>query len=375
MAFTLLQVYKDYYPPVVGGIEKHVRLLADALKARCRVRVLVANRERKTAETVVDGIPVVRVGAWGRFLSAPVAPAFPWWIKRLDSDVIHFHLPNPTAVISHRIARPRGKVVVTYHSDIVRQRITGAAYSLILRSFLARSHAVVATSLAYAHSSPMLRSLSRACRVVPLGIDAKPWERNPRIDARLETILRDYPGPRVFFLGVHRYYKGLPHLLRAMRNVPARLYVGGEGPMRERWMDLTRELALGERVRFLGRLSDEDAAAWMHACDIFCLPAHLRSEAFGLCQIEAHLCGKPVVSTRLDTGVPFVNRDGETGLVVEPGNPDALADALRRLVEDDDLRERLGRQARERALREFTASTMIEKIWDVYSSVLGESEV
>ncbi|MFH1681190.1 MAG: glycosyltransferase [Candidatus Eisenbacteria bacterium] len=370
MSFSLLQVYKDYYPPVVGGIERHVHSLANALQGRCRVRVLVANRNRRTEHEVVDGVPVTRVADLGRFLSAPVSPAFPYWLKRLDSDLVHFHLPNPTAEISALLSRPRGKVVATYHSDIVRQKLTGALYAPALRAFLRRADALIVTSPIYARTSPVLGEIAERCRVIPLGVDPKPYEQTAEMDERVAELLGRTPGPRIYFLGVLRYYKGLPYLVRAMRDLSAHLYIGGDGPVRPELERLVRATGLADRVHFLGALAERDAIAWMHACDVFCLPAHLRSEAFGLCQVEAHLCGKPVVSTRLDTGVPFVNQHEVTGLVVPPRSPEALAEALARLLADGDLRARLGAKARARALEEFTLETMIGRLWRVYLELL-----
>jgi len=124
-------------------------------------------------------------------------------------------------------------------------------------------------------------------------------------------------------------------------------------------------------VHLPGRLSDEDVTAHLHACDVFVLPSHRRSEAFGIAQIEAMACGKPVVSTRLDTGVPYVNRHEETGLIVEPANATALADGLGRLLRDPALRLRLGEAARRRARAEFSVERMIERVGRIYETVLA----
>jgi len=314
---------------------------------------------------------VTKVADFGRLLSAPLAPTFPLWLRKLGGDILHFHLPNPTAVVSAFLARPGGRVVVTYHSDIVRQRVTGAMYGPLLRAFLRRADVVIVTSPDYLESSPVLRSVRERCRVIPLGVDPARMEATPAVAKRIEELKETRPGPRVFFLGVLRYYKGLHLLLRAVSKIDCHLYVGGDGPMRPALERQAAEEKLTDRVHFLGALSDEESAAWMHTCDVFCLPAHLRSEAFGLCQVEAQLCGRPVVSTALATGVPYVNLDGVTGLVVPPGSPDALAEALRTLLSDEALRVRLGEQGRSRALREFTASVMTGRLWSLYEEVLG----
>jgi rhamnosyl/mannosyltransferase len=368
---SVLHIYKDYYPPVLGGIEKHISMSVRALSRLCRVRVLVANRSPRTEHAIIDGIPVTKVADLGRFLSAPVAPGFPRWLKKLDSDILHFHLPNPTAEISALLSRPTGRIVVTYHSDIVRQKLTGRLYGPVQEAFLRRADVILATSEHYLQSSRVLAAFRERCRVVPLGVDTRPFERNEELLRRAEEIRAAHPGPRVFFLGVLRYYKGLSFLVRAMKNTPGYLYLAGDGPEGPALRRLAEKEGLSRRVCFLGTLPDREAVAWLHAIDVFCLPAHLRSEAFGLCQVEAHLAGKPVVSTRLETGVPFVNQDGVTGIVVPPGSPEHLAEALTRLLEDEDLRLRMGAQARDRAVREFSLDAMIDRVWSVYLEVIG----
>ncbi|MBN1592190.1 MAG: glycosyltransferase, partial [Candidatus Coatesbacteria bacterium] len=113
--------------------------------------------------------------------------------------------------------------------------------------------------------------------------------------------------------------------------------------------------------------------AYYHCCDVFCLPAIYRSEAFGVVQLEAMACGKPVVSTALDSGVPFVNMDGKTGLIVPPKDVGELARALNRLLSDRELASKLGESARARVLSEFSAERMAQSILAVYRRLSGKA--
>jgi rhamnosyl/mannosyltransferase len=175
----------------------------------------------------------------------------------------------------------------------------------------------------------------------------------------------------VLFVGRLIYYKGADVLVRAMADVDADLVMIGRGPLKADLEALAASLGVGARVRFVDPVGDEDLAAWYHAADVFCLPSVARSEAFGLVQLEAHAAGVPVVSTTLTTGVPFVNQHGVTGLTVPPGDAAALADALGTLVRDEALRARLGRQASERALADFTVPRMVERTLAVYDEAMS----
>jgi rhamnosyl/mannosyltransferase len=169
------------------------------------------------------------------------------------------------------------------------------------------------------------------------------------------------------------YYKGVEVLVRAMARVNADLVLIGRGPLRTDLEALASSLGIGDRVRFVEPVDDDDLAAWYRAADVFCLPSVARSEAFGLVQLEAHASGTPVVSTQLTTGVPFVNEDGVSGLTVPPHDVEALAGALDALVRDDSLRRRLGAQAAERARREFSIGTMVERTLGVYADARGDA--
>jgi len=370
---SVLHVYKDYYPPVLGGIEQTINWMCRYTREACHVRVLVASRNGKFSDEIIDGVRVVRVGCWGRALSSPIAPGFLKWLRRLDSEILHFHMPNPMAELAYLLARPKGHVVVTYHSDIVRQRLSGLLYVPLQHAFLRKASLILPTSHAYLDSSKTLRPHRDRCRVMPLGVPIEDYAEADESRVYSEEIRRRTPGRfRIVFVGVLRYYKGLTYLIKAMSRLPenAVLLIGGDGPERNALEKQVHEHGLHDRVLFLGELTDEQKIGLYRAGSVYCLPAHLRSEAFGLSQIEAMVCGLPVISTDLNTGVREVNQDGHTGLVVKPANPKALADAILSLIQDSALREKLAAQAHKRALERFSARRLGDDLREAYRKIL-----
>lgn len=368
----VLLVNKLYYP-VIGGVETHVRDLARFLPQTVERKVLVASEKKRRYVGEIDGVEVVK--AYNPFFisSSPVPPFFRSELKRLEpwADLFHFHFPFPPGEISFIYAGIKKPLVVTYHSDIVRQKTMLKLYKPYLERFLDRADAIIATSPNYVNTSPFLSPRSDKCRVVPLGIDPDELRLSNEEKRRVEDVRREVKPPIILFVGRLIYYKGAGYLIRAMKDVDASLIIVGKGPLEPELKALTESLGLSQRVYFYPHLTYRDLVVMYHACDVFCLPSVARSEAFGIVQLEAQACGKPVVSTELGTGTSFANLDGATGFVVPPADPEALADALNRLVNDESLRQKLGQQARERVSREFTVKAMIEGVLRVYQEVLS----
>jgi glycosyltransferase involved in cell wall biosynthesis len=362
----ILHVYKDYYP-VLGGIENHIKMLAEGLIQRgFDVQVLVTNTGPRTTIEEIEGVPVIKAGCPLRISGAPISPSFYAWMRRLKPDITHLHFPNPPGELGQLLLRPSRKFVLTYHSDIVRQKYLLRVYKPFLWKVLARADRIIATSPNYIRSSPYLRHFADKCAVIPLGIDLNPFDNVD--NNRVQAIRQRYGSPLLLFVGKLRYYKGLEYLFEALRRIEARLLVVGTGPMEITWRALAEELNLGDKVAFLGEVSDRDLPSHYHACDLFVLPASERSEAFGVVQIEAMACGKPVICTELGTGTSWVNIHGETGLVVPPRDPKALAEAISQLLADEALRIRLGEQGRQRA-KGFSQEAMIARVADLYEEL------
>jgi rhamnosyl/mannosyltransferase len=227
---------------------------------------------------------------------------------------------------------------------------------------------VIVTSPNYLDSSDFLQPFREKCEVVPFGISPTKFTRTPEIDASVRKLRRRYGDRIILFAGILRYYKGLDYLIQAMEHVDARLLVVGEGPLLPEYIDKCRQLPHCDKILFLGRV--ESVIPYYYAADVFCLPSIYRSEAFGLVLVEAAACGLPLVSTELGTGTSYVNRHGETGLVVPPMDAPALAAALNRLLEDDALRRQYAQAARRRVETLFTQDEMCRRILRIYQEVL-----
>ena len=361
-----------FYPPVSGGMERVLKLLCDREKASVDTRVLVANTAPQTVHEVVDGVPVTRVATHGAAGSVAICPTFPYWLARQDADVVVIHEPNPLGLLAYALARPRGRLIVWFHSEVVRP---GLQYRLCYRPWFA--HAMRRAARLIVASPPMaaaaqLQGFPVTTSVIPYGIDEDSMRATPEVTARASRLRQQFAGPIALCVGRMVPYKGLDVLLRAMAEIEATLVLVGIGPQAAALRALAQETGVTAKTHFAGEVNDDDLRAWYHACDFFVLPSTTRAEAFGVVQTEAMACGKPVVSTALPTGVPWVNRHMETGLVVPPGDHRALAAAMRSLAADQSLRDRLGAAGRARVAAEFTADRMSARAIEAYCDVLLE---
>jgi glycosyltransferase involved in cell wall biosynthesis len=354
-----------FYPPHMGGIETHLQALCRELQKTTDVRVLVASDDRRTEEDICDGVPVSRLANLCTLFATPLCLGMVQRIRRSDADIVHLHWPNPAAGLAYLASGHSGRLVVTYHSDVVRQRVLGALFEPFLHAVLRRASAIVVASPNYLASSPILAKHRERCVVVPYGIEVNSLDGcNPESVRQL----RHQHGERVIVsVGRLVYYKGFEHLIRAMLRVDGRLLIIGEGPLRATLEKLAQSLGLSEKVVFLGKV--DDLVPYYHAARIFALASVARSEAFGIVQIEAMASGLPVVNTALDSGVPFVSQNGVTGLTVMPGDAVGLGDALNLLLNDAALRQRFGQAARKRAAEEFCLQKMTARVLDIYDQV------
>lgn len=360
----VLQVHK-YYHPHVGGIESHVKTVAEGLAADgYGTSVLASTRRGRGGLFEIGGVDVRKASSVGEVLSVPLAPAFPVRLRRCsqDRDVVHFHLPDPLSVTAQSVAGRRDVgTVATYHSDIVRQSRALRVYAPVLRRFLASVDEIVVSSPRILEHSVFLAPHAEKCTVIPFGVDVERFRSPPESSGDIAE-----GRPTVLFVGRLVYYKGLDVLLEAVQDVDANLRIVGDGPLRGRLERYVATNGLSEDVTFLGRVSDTELRAAYFDADVFVLPSNEPSEAFGIAQLEAMAAGLPVVNTDLPTGVPWVSQDGVTGRTVPPGDADALAGALTELLGDPERRREYGRQARKRVQERFTEARMVADIEDVY---------
>jgi glycosyltransferase involved in cell wall biosynthesis len=369
----VLQLGKFYFP-VVGGIETALKDICESLSEQVDFRVVVANTCRRT-EHEGGKIAVTRVASAGKLFSCSIAPTYPLWARKFDADILHVHLANPLAEVSGLIVKQDIPVVAHFHSDVVRP-LPGplrAVYNKFLHAFYRRANCIVVPTPRHIDVSEFVPYYREKCRVVPFGIPVSKFDLNEALAKKVESLRGGRP--TVLFVGRLVYYKGVEFLIRALENVKARLWIVGTGPLEESLKRLTTEKGMTDRVIFLGHVSDDDLIAYYHACDIFALPSVTNQEMFGLVQLEAMACRKPVVSTDLPTGVSWVNQHGKTGYCVAPRNPLELGGAIQRLLANPELRREMGEAGRERVERQFSSAKMAEAMLQVYQEVLSESYV
>src|SRR5258708_5946754 len=348
-----------FYPPYHGGMETIVGDLCDGTARDWDVQVAVANDRAQTTRERRHGVNVVRAASYGSAASVPLCPSLPWCIWTHAADCVILHEPNPIAGTALWLRTPAPRFVVWHHSDLVRPWWAPATYGQIQRALYRRADCVIVSSPALARDSALVQC-ARRVSVIPFGVDVERYRRtDPEQTARVERLRRQFARrPLLLFVGRLVYYKGVHILIEAASRWPGSIAIVGEGPLEaELRADVVRR-GLQERVVFAGRVSDDDLPAYYQACDAFVLPSIARTEAFGVVQIEAMAAGRPVVSTNLPTGVPWVNRDGVSGLVVAPDNADALGAALAELGQDEALRARLADGARRPADALFTPARM-----------------
>ena len=359
-----------FYAPVQGGMETIVRDLCDGTADEWDVRVVAFNQAPRTVVDRVGRVEVVRAAAFGQAASVPLSPAYFPRIWGARADCVVLHEPNPIAGTALFLHMPAPRLVVWHHSDLLRPWWAPHTYGRIQRALYRRAECVVVSSPNLAAASTLV-GCARRVAVIPFGIDS---DRYRRLDQARETLagrLRaGMLGPRVLFVGRFVYYKGVEVLVDAMAGCEGTLVLVGAGPLEAALRARASALGIADRVRFAGHVSDDDLPAYYRACDLFVLPSVARTEAFGVVQVEAMAAGLPVVSTNLPTGVPWVNQDGVSGLVVEPGDAAALGAAIRRVTGDAALRTRLSDGARRRADGMFTRERMVRSFHDLVEAVV-----
>jgi len=371
----VLQLSK-FYAPTKGGIETVVLELSQGLsRLGVEVQVLCAGTEFRTRrDHAADGIAITRAGSWGTFQSTSMAPALIRHARHLApaADVIHVHMPDPMAALALWATRPNAKLVVHWHSDVVKQRAALCLYRPLQHWLLSRADAIVATSQAYAESSPWLRPWKAKTVVIPIGISDHRGLSQPETVRRI----RERFGGRdiVFSLGRMTYYKGFDVLIDAAAQIPENcvIVVGGDGELLERHQAEARRRGLAGRIHFVGRIPDHELASYFDAAAMFCLPSTARAEAYGVVLLEAMAMGKPVVATEIPgSAVSWVNQSGVTGLNVPVGDPAALAEAVSRIATDKVCAARFGEAARARYEQCLSAIAMVRSTMALYANLLG----
>jgi len=368
----ILHFNKTYYPDSAGGTEQVIYQLCRATCSHgIESEVLALSREPRTLPLTLDGHTVhcarldFQVASTGFSLSA---------LRRFRSlaakaDIVHYHFPWPFADLVHFATCVKKPTVLTYHSDIIRQKNLLRVYRPLMYRFLTSVDRIVATSPNYLATSHVLDRYKGKVKVIPIGLDRDSYPEPSA--ARLAEWLQRV-GDRFFlFVGVLRYYKGLHILLDALQGTGYPVVIVGAGPIEAELKEHAQRMGL-RNVMFLGFLPEEDKVALLRLCYAVVFPSHLRSEAFGVSLLEGAMHGKPMISSEIGTGTSYVNIDGETGLVVSPNNAEAFRGAMRYLWENPEVARAMGKRAEARYWKLFTADKMVAGYVALYRELLSE---
>ncbi|MBE2222740.1 MAG: glycosyltransferase [Anaerolineae bacterium] len=360
----ILHIYKDYQP-ILGGIENHIKMLAEAqMLAGHDVTVLVTNPGGEKPDVLLNGVRVIRAKRLATVASTPLSLDLPRQVAQLKPDMTHLHFPYPIGEVSQLLVGGKRPFIISYHSDVVKQKTILRLYAPLLKQVLARASHILVSNGNYVPGSAWLPPFAAKCTIIPYSVDLA------RFSSHTAPLLPPAAEPTLLFVGRHRYYKGVDTLIEAMVGVNGRLLIAGDGPERTNWEQLSMELGLQQRIQFLGDITDADLPAFYASGDIFVLPANSRAEAFGLVLQEAMASGLPCVTSELGTGTSWLVQDGISGFVVPPQQPQALAAALNQLANNPALRTQMGQAGQARAKKEFGLQTMLQKIEQVYNTAL-----
>lgn len=387
----VLHISKYYYP-FSGGTEQIARDCVLALKGKYEQKVIAFNDINENGRSKVDDVEVVKCGTFAKVssqsLSASYGKLLRLVFKKYQPDIIIFHYPNPfvASLLLSTLKRydekrvvdskPKARLIVYWHLDIIRQKILRLFFSSQNRKLLNRADKVIATSPNYIEGSSWLKSVERKCVVVPNCINIERMELTPEIEARAAEIKEENKGKIICVaVGRHTEYKGFKYLVQTSKKLDDRfrLFITGNGELTD---SLHKEAEGDLKITFTGQIDDAELKALIKSCDIFCFPSITKNEAFGLALAEAMYYEKPAVTFNIPgSGVNYVCINGENGIEVENRNVDAYAEALVKLASDRLLREQYGKAGRERVVRNFLSTQYCENIRQLVNSCAVEQRV
>lgn len=367
----VLHFYKTYFPESVGGVEQVIRQMCVGTgRLGVRNEVLTLTRQKEQRDVEFEGHKVRLLPLDFEISSTGFSLAAFGELARMaqEADVVHYHFPWPFMDLAHFMSRIKKPSLVTYHSDIVRQKQLLRLYQPLKQRFLQSVDTIVATSPNYMASSAVLDRYRDKTRVITYGLDKTIY---PEPDQARMDKWRARIGERFFlFVGVLRYYKGLHILLDAVANTDYPVVIVGAGPIETELKAHAERLGL-THVLFVGALDEADKVALLTLCYAMVFPSHLRSEAFGISLLEGAMYGKPMISSEIGTGTTYINIDAETGLVVPPSDPQAFGEAMRTLWDNPELAQAMGKRAEARYWELFTAEQMAKSYTALYHELVA----
>ncbi len=361
----ILQI-ATYYPPNFGGIEMVAydfsRIL---LKQGHEVKVLCFNHVSEDFRDTYEGVEVIRVGYKHKVASQAISCRYVFILKEIikeyQPDVIHIHLPNPLIATYLLLVKPKCKVTIHWHSDIIKQKCLKIIYSPFEKAILKRADKICVTSQTYAEKSTSLKKFLGKVYVIPNIVETDFLDNvTTENKERMKSIRQDFAGKKIVFsIGVHREYKGLKYLIEAAQYLTDDYVVvlAGSGPLTKTLKQQTLEMGL-KNIKFLGRISDEDKKCFLWESDVYAFPSITKNEAFGIALAEGLYCGLPAVTFTIEgSGVNWVNQNGVTGIEVHNHDAKEYAEALMSVS-----KEKYGNSAREWVKKNFTEQAIYEAV-------------
>ena len=367
------------YAPWIGGVEVVVQEICEYMNQSSEIwcEVLVCHHKGRQSKDELNRVPVTRVSSLGTALSMPLAPTYPRELqaRATDYDIVHVHVPFPAAFLCdwRRVKKHGTRVVIHYHSDVVRplQRMLLKPLSKLQQRLFDAADRIIVTSNGLLNTSLVLQPFQEKCRVVPLSIDLEKVGTPPMHEVQAVRAKFGIGNQRPIVLSVARlvYYKGIQFLIEAVRTLEVTVVVAGEGPLAEVLRKQIHNAGLDNRVLLVGRVSDQELSCLYRMADLFVLPSIEPSEAFGIVQLEAMARGLPVINTNLRGGVPSVSLHGITGLTVSPRSSDELRDAIEKIAFDRDLHDQLSSAAKVR-VQNFSREAVLHEISTIYRELV-----
>ena len=371
----ILHFFKTYYPDTTGGIEQVIFQLCQGSRVLgVESQVLTISQDPSPARLQVADHQVTRTKENFNLASTGLSMRVFSQFKEMaaEADLVHFHFPWPLMDLVHFATGHGRPTVLSYHSDIVKQRTLLKLYGPLMKRFLMSMDRIVVASPNYLASSEVLKPFADKTLVIPYGLDQSAY---PKASTEiLKRFRKSLPEKFFLFVGVLRYYKGLDSLLNALESVDYPVVILGSGPQEIELKAQAQKLQL-RNVLFLGRMDDEEKVCLLQMCYALVFPSHLRSEAFGISLLEASMYGKPMISCEIGTGTTYVNIHEDTGLAVPPDSPVALREAMHRLWNNPEETQRFGKNARARFQELFTADRMCESMVQVYNEVIELNDI
>lgn len=371
---NVLNIYRTYYPDPPGGLQEAIRqicLATYSLGVENTIFTLSPDPNPKIIE--MSEATVVRERSWVAPASCDIGgyAAYSTYLSLLSkTDVVHYFHPWPFADVLNLFKTSNKPALLTYISDVVRQRVLGTLYSPLMWRTLRKMDVIVANCPAYVDTSPILShpSIRDKVKIIPLGIDENSYPKNGD-DAVFCRIRIDINEPYFLFLGVLRYYKGIHILISAAKSLNAKVIIAGSGPEKEKLKKQVETLGL-KNVYFAGQVTNKEKISLIKNCTALVLPSHLRSEAYGMVLVEASMMSKPMISCEIGTGTSYVNCHDKTGLVVKPENAGEMYDAMQTILADTNLAKTFGKNARKRYELLFSGPALGQAYKSVYADLI-----